>query len=97
MAPTNCALPGCNAQFKRDKVFIKVIKSLKFIKKGTEEYCQQEALQKCVLSYRDPNSKEDKILSQIHRSQCGICERHFKQSDFDVGKYIFSICLAVSL
>ena len=41
---------------------------------------------KFVLAYRDPKSKEDKILSQIHRSQCGICERHFKPSDFKICK-----------
>ena len=43
-------------------------------------------LQKFVLAYRDPKSKEEKILSQIHRSQCGICERHFKPSVFKICK-----------
>ena len=86
MSPTNCALPGCNAEFKRHKVYIKPLKNLKFIQQGTEEYEHQEALQKFVLAYRDPKSKEDKILSQIHRSQCGICERHFKPSDFKICK-----------
>ena len=67
MSPTNCALPGCNAEFKQHKVYINPLKNLKFIKQGTEEYEHQEF----VLAYRDTKSKKDKILSQIRRSQCG--------------------------
>ena len=73
-----------------DIKFILNLSKTKFIKQGAEECEHQEALQKFVLAYRDPKSKEDKILSQIHRSQCGICERHFNHlisrivSDFNI-------------
>ena len=50
MSPTNCALPGCNVEFKRHKVYIKPLKNLKFIKQGIEEYQHQEALQHGLLS-----------------------------------------------
>jgi len=90
MAPSFCAINNCGSSHKKKgNIFIKQIKSLKFFKKGTDEYKQQEELQKCILSFRDPKSKEDGILSQIHRGNCGICEKHFKASDIVISKFVF--------
>jgi len=87
MAPSFCALNNCSNHYQKGKnVYIKQVKSLKFIKKDTDEYNHQVILQKCILSYRDSNNKHDSILSQIHRGQCGICERHFKDSDILICK-----------
>ena len=86
MPPNSCAFPGCNSYYKKGKVYIKLIKSLKFLKKGGKEYIHQKALQDVILSYRDSSHKLDNILSQIHRGQCGICERHFKANDIIVCK-----------
>ena len=87
MGPKICAVNGCSTQYKKGQnIFIKSLKSLKFIKKGTEEYNHRDLLLKFILSYRDSTSKDDTINSQIHRGQCGICERHFKDTDFVICK-----------
>ena len=88
MAPSNCAVPGCSTSYKNEKnVYIKQVMSLKFLKKNSPEYKHQKLLQKFLLRYRDGKSKEDVIISQIHRGQCGICDKHFTITDFDISKF----------
>ena len=86
MPPNSCALRGCNSYYKKGKVYIKLIKSLNFLKEGGKEYIHQKALQDVILSYRDSSHKLDHILSHIYRGQCGICERHFETNDIIVRK-----------
>ena len=78
-----CAVVGCSTRYVKGKnIFIKEIRSLKFIKKGTEEYNHQESLLKFILLHRESTSKHDSISAPIHRGQCGICEKHFVDSGF---------------
>ena len=88
MAPCNCAVPGCFTSYKKgEKVYLKQIKSLTFLKKDSPEYKHQELLQQFILRYRDGKSKEDAILARIHRGQCDICDKHFTTADFDIRKF----------
>ena len=87
MGPKMCAVVRCSTRYVKGKnIFIKQIRSLKFIKKETEEYNHQESLLKFILSHRESTSKHDSITAQIHRGQCGICEKHFKDSNFVISE-----------
>ena len=83
MAPFFCAIPGCSTRYKKgSNSYIVTVKNVKFLAKDTDEYIHHENLRKVILSFRNPQSKSDGILSQLHRENSGICERHFKEEDF---------------
>ena len=83
MAPSFCSIPRCSSRHKKGcNIFIAMVRNINFLPKDSDKYRHHESLQKVILKYHDPLSSK----AQLHKDQCGICEKHFKPEDIIVGK-----------